>query len=64
MAGWPRQQVILARAFRNVSEHFEAFRNKPLPLVAFCCGLTGRLALPAASAEFYIDLQKPARFPI
>src|SRR5450759_5979401 len=45
MAGWPRQQVILARAFRNVSEHFEAFRNKPLPLVAFCCGLTERLAL-------------------
>ena len=28
-----------------VPEHFEAFRNKPLPLVAFCCGLTGRLAL-------------------
>ena len=32
----------LARAFRNVSEHFEAFRTDPLPLplVAFCCGLT------------------------
>jgi len=40
MAGWPRQLVILASAFRNVSEHFEAFCNKPLPLVAFCCELT------------------------
>jgi hypothetical protein len=38
-------EVILARAFRYVSEHFEASRNKPLPLVAVCCGLTGRLAL-------------------
>jgi hypothetical protein len=40
MAGWPRRWVILASAFRNVSEHFEAFRNKPLPLVAFCWELT------------------------
>jgi len=35
MAEWTRQQIIPSGAFRSVSEHFEAFRNKPLPLDAF-----------------------------
>jgi len=62
MAGWPRQQVILARASRNVSEHFEAFCNKPLPLVAFCCGMTEPLASADALKR---SLVPPAvnRFP-
>ena len=58
--GWMAEAV--GHSCQSIPKRFRAFRNKPLPLVAFYCGLTVRLAL---SCELKREPSPPAvdRFP-